>query len=202
MVKEIVVSGEVPVRKVPMVFDLDGTLHLGDVMMDALGYTWRQEQRLFWRLIWAWMWGGRTRIKLLAEQELRGRWWPEFVWDTRVVELLRGMALGGRPVVIATGSPEGLVKDLLSRALWTAGLELEIMGTRELEVNLTAENKAAALVERFGEKGFDYAGNSRDDLAVWQHARHAVVVNASPAVAAAARQLGNVVQEFPPEVRA
>ena len=38
------------------------------------------------------------------------------------------------------------------------------------------------LGERFGERGFDYAGNSSADLPVWQRARRAVVVNATRAV--------------------
>ena len=42
-----------------------------------------------------------------------------------------------------------------------------------------AQHKAEALVERFGERGFDYAGNSVADLPVWEHARRAIVVNAS-----------------------
>jgi apolipoprotein N-acyltransferase len=39
-----------------------------------------------------------------------------------------------------------------------------------------------ALTEKFGERGFDYAGNSSADLAVWRGAREAVVVNASRAL--------------------
>ena len=34
----------------------------------------------------------------------------------------------------------------------------------------------------FGEKGFDYVGNSKVDLKVWSHAREAVIVNASGSV--------------------
>src|ERR1019366_3168622 len=39
------------------------------------------------------------------------------------------------------------------------------------------------LVAKFGERGFDYAGNSSADLAVWRGAREAIVVNASHALA-------------------
>lgn len=40
-----------------------------------------------------------------------------------------------------------------------------------------AGGKAEALIERCGERGFDYAGNSREDLAVWKRSRRAIVVN-------------------------
>ena len=40
--------------------------------------------------------------------------------------------------------------------------------------NLAGEAKAAALAARFGERGFDYIGNERRDLAVWKRARRAI----------------------------
>jgi 4-hydroxybenzoate polyprenyltransferase len=49
--------------------------------------------------------------------------------------------------------------------------------------NLKGARKAAALVERFGERGFAYAGNDRSDLDVWCHANSAIVINATRSVA-------------------
>ena len=47
---------------------------------------------------------------------------------------------------------------------------------------MRSENKLKALTEKFGARGFDYAGNSSADFAVWRGAREAIVVNASQAV--------------------
>jgi apolipoprotein N-acyltransferase len=47
------------------------------------------------------------------------------------------------------------------------------------KTNLRGKNKLKVLTKRFGERGFDYAGNSSTDLAVWRGAREAIVVNAS-----------------------
>lgn len=66
-------------------------------------------------------------------------------------------------------------------------------GTR----NLRGAEKAAALVARFGERGFDYAGDSPVDLPVWRQARHAVLVGVPAAVADRARAGSTVVAEFP-----
>ncbi|MDO0536561.1 UbiA family prenyltransferase, partial [Escherichia coli] len=49
----------------------------------------------------------------------------------------------------------------------------------------------------FGERGFDYAGNSRADLPVWRAARAAIVVNAPASVARRAEAQGNVQRSFP-----
>ena len=43
--------------------------------------------------------------------------------------------------------------------------------------NLKASHKASALVELYGEGGFDYAGNSHADLPVWARCAQAIVVN-------------------------
>lgn len=45
--------------------------------------------------------------------------------------------------------------------------------------NLTGENKRNALLERFGENGFDYIGNEPTDIAVWESAENALVVTSS-----------------------
>src|SRR5690606_40547203 len=44
--------------------------------------------------------------------------------------------------------------------------------------NLGGSAKAAELAGRFGERGFDYAGNTLVDLKVWARAASAIVVNA------------------------
>lgn len=51
-------------------------------------------------------------------------------------------------------------------------------------------------MNRFGLKGFDYAGNSSVDLAVWQEARRAIVVNASTAVQVKAEAAAEVERVF------
>ncbi len=45
------------------------------------------------------------------------------------------------------------------------------------KINLRDRKKAEALIGRYGEKGFGYAGNSRHDIAVWEHAGQVIVVN-------------------------
>jgi hypothetical protein len=65
--------------------------------------------------------------------------------------------------------------------------------------NLRGDAKAALLAERYGERGFDYAGNSPVDLRVWARARAAVVVNGDEALVAQARAVTTVAQVFPEE---
>ena len=50
--------------------------------------------------------------------------------------------------------------------------------------NLSAHAKRDELVERFGESGYDYVGNSRADLPVWETARKAYLVDVDARVEA------------------
>jgi 4-hydroxybenzoate polyprenyltransferase len=52
--------------------------------------------------------------------------------------------------------------------------------------------KRDLLVNLFGEKGFDYVGNSSADLAVWSYADTAIPAGARPRVVAAARRTASV----------
>lgn len=72
----------------------------------------------------------------------------------------------------------------------------EIMASKGT-TNLAGKPKAKALEQHFGHAGFDYAGNSRADLAVWQHARRAIVVNASASLAKKAEACCELEQIFP-----
>ena len=56
--------------------------------------------------------------------------------------------------------------------------------------------KARCLVERFGERGFDYAANAPVDVAIWRRARRALLINPERGVESAARRLGNLERVF------
>ena len=77
----------------------------------------------------------------------------------------------GREVVLASGSDKHLVQALAERL----GFPGQHLGS-ETGLNLTGRNKASVLVERYGERGFDYVGNAEIDLDVWAHARTAIAV--------------------------
>jgi 4-hydroxybenzoate polyprenyltransferase len=67
------------------------------------------------------------------------------------------------------------------------------------QCNLSGARKAAALTQRYGAGGFDYAGNGRVDLHVWRHARAAWVVNAPGGLHRAAAGLTLVAGHLPAE---
>ncbi len=90
---------------------------------------------------------------------------------------LRGEKASGRKIILATASDLKMAQPVADYF----GLFDEVLAS-DGKTNLRSRNKLRVLVEKFGERGFDYAGNSTADFAVWRGARQAIVVNASPSV--------------------
>jgi 4-hydroxybenzoate polyprenyltransferase len=58
--------------------------------------------------------------------------------------------------------------------------------------NLSGNNKRDLLVAHYGEGGFDYIGNSKDDLPIWTVSRQAYVVNPDPGVEGRVKAMAQV----------
>ncbi|HEM8495761.1 UbiA family prenyltransferase [Burkholderia multivorans] len=174
----------------PLVVDLDGTLLRSDVLIESgFSYLKAAPFRLFSPLAWL-MRGGKPTLKskLAAETELDVSVLP---YDPQIVEWLNHERANGRTIVLATASHEKYAHAIARH------LQLfdDVLATDQ-HVNLSSHRKKDRLVAKFGEHGFDYAGNSRDDLPVWKSAARAYVVNAPAAVRRAAEKVGNVERVF------
>ena len=80
-------------------------------------------------------------------------------YDEELLEWLRHEKAAGRRLVLATASHRRLA-DAVAQHL---NLFDEVMAT-EGDCNLKSARKRAALVDRFGERRFDYVGNSSADV--------------------------------------
>ncbi len=169
----------------PLVIDLDGTLLRSDLLLETgLAFLADQPWRAFAPL--KWMVRGKAALKqrLADATDLDPSVLP---YDTTVLGLIQSERERGRRVVLATASHRRVAERVSAHL----GLFDHVMATEGAE-NLSAAAKRDALVARFGARGFDYVGNSADDLPVWAAARQAVVVNAADSVAQRARAAGNV----------
>ena len=175
---------------IPLCVDLDGTLIRGDLLYEALA---RLSKRGLVPLIQAPFWLSRGKAGFKREVANRVALEPSSLpYDERLIEFLRGEKSRGRRLVLVTASDQRWAEQV------AAHLELfdEVMGS-DGSTNLVGETKARALVERFGDRGFDYAGNGPADLPVWKKARRAIAVNAPPAIENGLRQDGNLAESFP-----
>lgn len=174
----------------PLVVDLDGTLILTDMLHETVVRVARNAP---WTMIMLpfWLAKGKAHLK----RQLAGRGGVDIAslpFNSELLKLLKQEKERGRRLILCTAS-DRIVADQVA-----AHLELfdEVMASDGCR-NLAGVEKAAALVERFGQGGFDYAGNSSADIEVWRKAGAAWVVNASDSVRARAHSAARVEQELP-----
>ena len=116
---------------------------------------------------------------------------PVLPYDRQVIDWLSEERVAGRTQALATASHEHFAVRIAEHL----GIFDKVFATSQ-QVNMSSIIKRDALVAEYGEKGFDYVGNSHDDVPVWQAADRAYVVNPLNGVERAARKHGNVERVF------
>lgn len=155
----------------PLAVDLDGTLLRTDLLLETgLAYVRAQPLRCLAPMLWLLRCGKAGLKQRLAEATVIDV--ATLPYEPAVMSLIRQARAEGRHVILATASHCTLARRIADHL----GLFDEVLASDGL-TNLSAGRKWAVLVERFGEGGFDYVGNARDDLPVWQAAREAIVVS-------------------------
>jgi apolipoprotein N-acyltransferase len=159
-------------KQVPLVVDLDGTLIRTDMMWESLARLLRKNPlTLFFILLW---WS-RGRAYLKSQLAKRVQIDPATLpYHEKFLTYLHQQKSTGRELILATASDLKMAEPIASYV----GVFDEVLGSNG-KINLRSENKLKALTDKFGPRGFDYAGNSSADFVVWRGAREAVVVNAS-----------------------
>jgi 4-hydroxybenzoate polyprenyltransferase len=156
----------------PLVVDLDGTLVNTDLLQESASEFVTHHPLRAFRLA-GWLVKGKCVLKArLAETCVLDP--ATLPYNEPLLSWLRNQKQHGRRVILATASHR-LLADAVERHV---GMFDEVLASDE-ETNLRADRKRDLLVERYGERGFDYVGNSAADLSVWQAADRAYVVNAS-----------------------
>lgn len=174
----------------PLVVDLDGTLIRTNMLHESVCGLFRENPGSLWRIPY-WLWQGKALLKQqMALHTTIDLWALPFNRD--FLAWLQQQRAQGRRLILCTAS-DGSIARAIAEHL---GIFDEVMAS-DGTTNLAGPHKAEALEQRFGPSGFDYAGNSRADLAVWQRARRAVIVNPSAGVAKRAASCCEVERAFP-----
>jgi len=163
-------------KNVPLAVDLDGTLIRTDLLWESLARLLRRNPFAIFPVLFWWIIQGRARLKqkLAVRVQIDPATLP---YNEKFLAWLRTEKKSGRTLVLATASDLKMAQPVADHV----GLFDEVMAS-DGRSNLRSGNKLRALTKKFGERGFDYAGNATADFAVWRGSREAVVVNASRAV--------------------
>lgn len=174
----------------PLCVDLDGTLIQTDSLWEScLRLITQQPLTLILLPIWLFLGKAGFKEKVSQSIELSPASLP---FNTNLLKYLTQQRLNNRHLVLVTAANKKIANAIATHL----NIFDEILAS-DNKHNLAGENKAKALTDKFGEKGFVYAGNAAVDLKIWQHAAAAVVVNASDTLTNKAKQATSIEKIMP-----
>lgn len=163
------------VRKRVICVDLDGTLINTDLSTDAAKKFIRKNVFNVFRLaLWFFKGIQYLKCKVAEETEIDVSTLP---YNFSFLSYLTYKKSEGCQIYLATGSTKKYAKQVADHLQIFDGVFAS-----DTEVNLIGKNKAEKLVEIFREGGFDYAGNSMDDIPIWMQADKKILVSPTPRV--------------------
>jgi hypothetical protein len=172
----------------PLCVDLDGTLIRTDMLWESLVRLLRRNP--LWLCVLPFWW---VRGRAVLKQQIAARVQVDVAalpYNGLFLEFLRDAKRQVRRLILATASD----REMAVRVAKHVGLFDEVVAS-DGKTNLRAAAKLGLLTERFGERGFDYAGNSSVDLPVGGRAKRRV--NAGAGLAERAAQRTKVGRTFP-----
>ncbi len=157
------------IKHTPLCVDLDGSLIATDTLWEGLAALLMRKPLMIFQVI-NWLLAGKAVLKKnVAEHTDRtAEDWP--VRD-EVVDYINLAKAEGRKVYLVTGAAEKTAH-AISRHLDL----FDGVYHSDDDLNLTSTRKRDKLIKEFGDGGFDYIGNSADDIAVFDSARKGIVV--------------------------
>ncbi len=179
-------------RDMVIAVDLDGTLTLTDTLHESALCLLR-DNPLYLLVLPFWLLGGKAALKAKVADRVDLDV-TSLPYNTALIDWLKAERATGKYIVLCTATDIRAAQSIADHL----GLFDEVLASNGKTNNL-GTNKRAALEAKFGVKGYDYAGNSAADIAVWAGARQAIVVNASDKIAKRALQVATVSKVFPPQ---
>jgi len=161
--------------KIPLVVDLDGTLLRSDLLVESFAGCLSESPLAAVRALFALRRGKEQMKSILAHAAQIDP--SSLPYDADVLATIEEARNQGCPVYLASAGHARFVEAVASHL----GLFDGWFASDE-SINLAGSEKARVLEKEFGKGGFDYIGNDRADLAVWQSARNRIAIRLSPRV--------------------
>ncbi|MCM3563579.1 UbiA family prenyltransferase [Hydrogenophaga intermedia] len=177
----------------PLYVDLDGSLTPSDTLHESAMLFVREDPLNLLRML-AWLPRGKAGFKRALADAVQ----PDparLPWREDFVQFLRDEHARGRTLVLASAADVRVGQ----RVAEHLGVFSAVLGTADGEHNLSRTNKREAIAAHaraLGHEHWAYAGNSTDDLSVWEGASQAIAVNAPAGVLRRLRQRQPVAHTF------
>ena len=153
----------------PLCIDLDGTLIKEDVTLEALKIYIK---RNFFNVltVFCGIFYGRAYLKHMLAQRVDLDV-KSLSYRVELLAFIREKKRGGCEIFLATACNQ-IYANKIANYLGV----FDGVFASTVQVNLRAKAKSRALVTQFGEGKFDYAGNSCDDIPVWDKSARCILV--------------------------
>ena len=160
---------------VPLVVDLDGTLIRSDLLVESFLALMAADPVAAARAVGSLKEGkAALKAKIADSADIDVATLP---YDEVVLAMVREARAQGRETCLVSASDHRYVRAVADHLQLFDTVE----GTAD-GANLSGATKAAHLVDRFGDGGFDYVGDAPVDAAVWAKARRGFVIAPSAAL--------------------
>lgn len=158
----------------PICVDLDGTLIKNDVTIEAIKQFIAEK---FWNIfkIIFWLFFGRAYLKRKLSDNIDIDV-SNLEYNKQLLDFIIVKKNEGHQIFLATAC-DRVYADKIADSLKIFDGVFASDGVN----NLRSKSKAQALVIVFGERGFIYAGNSKDDVEVWNKSAESILVHPSRA---------------------
>lgn len=179
-------------KDLPLAVDLDGTLISADLLWEGVFQLIKQNP-LFIVMLPVWLMDGKARLKTEIARRIE---FDASILPYRAdfLAFLQAEKAAGRDLILVTAAAEPFAKAVAAHlGIFTA------VHSSDDTTNLAARRKAKLLVDTYGSAGFDYAGNDRADIPVFEAARAAVVVAPDASANRYQRQTGARLFEAKPK---
>tara|TARA_B100002019_G_scaffold280457_1_gene283421 strand:+ start:600 stop:2039 length:1440 start_codon:yes stop_codon:yes gene_type:complete len=173
-----------------IVVDLDGTLTPTDTLYESIVLLIKNNPFIVFFLL-SWLLKGIAYFKSKVAENCNLDM-ATLPYNLQLIEWLKEEKANGKKIVLCTAANERIAS-AVSEYLKIFD---EVIAS-DISINLKSASKHEALENRFGNKGFDYAGNSKEDFDVWRSAHKAIVVNASKSFLKKVKAITVVSKIFP-----
>lgn len=156
------------IKHTPLCVDLDGTLVATDTLWEGLAALLMRRPWMVFQ-VFSWLLAGKAVLKqnVAEHTDREASDWPI---RQEVVDYIETARANGQKIYLVTGAAEKTANSVAKNL----GIFDGVYHSSE-SLNLTSIRKRDKLVSEFGEGGFDYIGNSADDVIVFDSAREGVV---------------------------
>ena len=177
-------------KPIPLVVDVDGTLINGDLLAENISRFLRDYPLGLFLIPWWPITGGLVGLK--RKLALATPVPPKsLLFHAPVLEEMTKAKKEGRPLWLASASEELHIAPLASF------VGADNYCATDGKINLLGKRKAKKLIDLFGKGQFDYIGNEKMDIPIWEVSRRCLGIGLGPALEKKVRHIDEKARFFP-----